>query len=224
MNTLTTMFGSLLLIGSITAGIETAMACGKGKLILEDKFETLDPAWGFPKSATNRSNGRDGLVYKLNPSNEVDMLNQSEFYNDYEVCAVFATKVPDDTSDAWAGVTFWASDMDNGYVADIFPAWGRYDVLRLQNGKLLKPVPTTSSDAIHKGTDVTNELSVVVKGNRATFAINGQKLIDFVGRPPEGGSLFGFAFAAHKNDKGPSLIILKSIQVREVEAAPKQSQ
>lgn len=223
MNSFTTTFGSLLLIGFLAAGAETVMACGNGKLILEDKFGALDPAWSFPGNTPNRSNGPGGLVYKLDPRNELEFLNQSGFFNDYELCAVFATKVPDDAG-AWAGVVLWGSDLDNFYLASISPAKGAYGVIRLQNGKGVSPVPETKSDSIHKGTDVTNEISVVVKANKATLAINGKKLIDFTGWPPEGGSLFGFGFGTYNTDKGPSTITLKSIQLREVEAEPKRSQ
>jgi hypothetical protein len=215
--------GLVLLIGFLTAEAETAAAQGNGKLIFEDKFQALDPAWGFDENVPNRSNGPDGLVYTWDPGNEVVLLNQSELYDNYEVCAVFATKVPAEAG-AWCGVAFWGSDGKNLYEVDVFPALGRYAVSRIQNDKLLTPVSATSSDSIHKGTNVTNEISVIVRANKATLAVNGKKVVDFSGRPPEGGSLFGFTLGTNPKDTGPSTITLKSIQLREVEAEPQSSQ
>jgi hypothetical protein len=51
----------------IVASATYADACGSGKVILQDKFEMLDPAWGFDPESTIRSNGPDGLTYKLGP-------------------------------------------------------------------------------------------------------------------------------------------------------------
>jgi len=98
-----------------------AAACGNGKLIFEDKFATLDPSWGFGEDDPSRTNGPDGLVYKLDPNLSFNRLNQSELYDDYEVCAVYATKVPGN-ADTYVGVYFLGSDYDNFYQADIFPA------------------------------------------------------------------------------------------------------
>src|SRR5262249_30215840 len=67
----------------------TVADCGKGKLILEDKFQTLDPAWGFPKEDPQRINGPSGLTYKLGPNQVVTLLNQADFRENYEVCLSF---------------------------------------------------------------------------------------------------------------------------------------
>src|SRR5262249_53435688 len=145
----------------LVAGAASAMACGNGKLILEDKFETLDPAWSFQEQDATRSNGTEGLVYNLQPGDSIQTLNQSGLYENYEVCAVFASKVPADAN-AYVSVNFWASDNDNKYGADIYPASGTFNVYRLENKKFLTPVSTKSNPAISKGTDVTNDISVTV--------------------------------------------------------------
>jgi len=69
------------------------------------------------------------------------------------------------------------------------PALGTYGVLRYQNKKPLKPISPTSDASIVKGTSATNEISVSVNSNKATIAINGKKVIDFTGQPPEGGPI-----------------------------------
>jgi hypothetical protein len=193
------------------------MACGNGKLILEDKFETLDPAWGFQEQDPTRSNGAEGLVYNLQPKDSVHDLNQSGIYDNYEVCAVFATKVPMD-GNAYVSVNFWASDNDNKYGAAIYPAVGTFNVYRFENKKILFPVSAKSNPAISKGTDVTNEISVTVNGNKGTLAINDKNVIEFTGKPPEGGSQFGFLVGAA--DTGQSTLTLKRFQVREIGSSP----
>jgi hypothetical protein len=132
---------------------------------------------------------------------------------------VFATKVPADAN-AYVSVNFWASDNDNKYGAKIYPAFGTFDVYRLENKKFLTPVSTKSNPAISKGTDVTNEISVTVNGNKGTLAINDKKVIEFTGQPPAGGSQFGFWVGADKGDTGPSTFILKSFQLREIGSTP----
>lgn len=213
-------FASLFLpIAFLFSGIGLAMACGNGKLIFEDKFETLDPAWGFDQSNPKRSNGPQGLTYKYDPGDNLILLNQAGLYDNYEVCGVFTTDLPAN-SDAWVAVDFWANDSDNAYEADIYPAAGTYGVYRYERGKALKPISPTGADAVKKGTaSVNNEISVSVNGNKATIAINGKKVTDFTGQPPEGGSLFGFALGTLKSDTGPSIFNVKSIQLRELENA-----
>jgi hypothetical protein len=195
------------------AGADYAIACGNGKLILEDKFETLDPAWGLMEQDPTRSIGTEGLVYIIQPGNVLHVLNQSGIYDNYEVCAVFATKVPAD-GNAYVGVNFWGSNDDNLYGAEIFPAVGTFDVYRIENKKFLTPVPAKSDPAISKGTDVTNEISVTVNGNKGALAINDKKVVEFTGVPPEGGSQFGFWVGGDKTSL--STLILKSIQLREI--------
>ncbi len=220
----TATFTSLFLIGSLVAAAGSAAACGNGKLILEDKFETLDPAWGFSKDDPDRSNGPNGLVYTLKPNDGVFLMNQSELLDNYEVCAVFTTKIPADKADAYIAVVFWAADRDNYYALTVYPGWGSYKVFRIQKGKYLEPVAVNPDDAAHRGIDVTNELDVVVKGTKATLSLNGRKVREFVGRPPEGGSLYGVNFYAHENDKAPTTFTVRSVQVREIEAEPKRSE
>lgn len=207
-----------LFLGFIFATLDWAAACGTGKLLLEDKFDSLDPAWGFSEKNDERSNGADGLTYKLPPGENVDLLNQSGLNENYEVCATFVTDLPED-SGAYVGVNFWSVDYDNDYEAAIFPAEGTFAVYREQNKRSLTPVSVTDSAAINKGLKATNEVSVAVNGNKATLAINGKTAITFSGFPPDGGSLFGFNFGVSKKAKGPSTIVLKTIQLRELPAS-----
>jgi hypothetical protein len=213
-------FGSLVLLGLVAGGAGTAGACGKGELLYEDRFETLDAVWDlypYPDEAGAKySVGPNGLVYSFEPGYSIGVLNQSEFYDNYEVCAVYTTRLPRD-SETLVGVRFWGSDYDNLYQVMVYPAWGEFYVERRQNGKWLTPIPNKPSDAVNRGTDATNEISVTVNGNKATLVINGVEMPVFKGRPPQDGSFFGFVMIAGESDSGPSKVTLESIQLRTLE-------
>src|SRR5262249_6988154 len=139
--------GALLLIALATVGGKTALACGSGKLIFEDKFLTLNP--GLPQQDPRRTNGADGLTYKLTPDDKTRyFLYESFFYKDYEVCGLFTPQVsisdvhPDSLTDTPAeGIVFWATDENNFYTAVVFPSDGTFAILRSKDGNLLHPVP-----------------------------------------------------------------------------------
>jgi hypothetical protein len=202
----------------LLASTGSAIACGSGKVLFEDKFDTLDPAWGFPDKDDDRSNGPGGLVYKLAPADHATFLNQAGLYDDYEVCVLFNIEGPDNGY-GYVSADFWGSNNDNFYGADIYPIQGTYDVYRVERSKTLYPVSEKSDASIVKGSKTDNEISVTVKGNKSTVAFNGKKVIDFTGQPPDGGSVFGFSFGTSKDDSGPSTLTIKSIQVREVEGS-----
>ena len=100
---------SLLLVGFLIASVEGAAACGNGKLMLEDKFATLDPAWDFKNSAPTdtrtRTNGPGGLTYQLDEEALVWPLNTAAKHENYEVCAVFETKSSADNSACASGAS-----------------------------------------------------------------------------------------------------------------------
>ena len=55
------------------------------------------------------------------------------------------------------------------------PLVGHVHSSALSEQQVLKPIPITAADAIHKGQDTTNEISMVLKGNKATLVINGNE-------------------------------------------------
>ena len=115
------------------------------------------------------------------------------------------------------GVVFWGVDDKNYYSLDLAPNTQTYSVWRLQKNRALKPIPWTENKGIVKDSGQVNEISVLIKGKHAVVSINGQKVDELDGVPPDGGSVIGFEFGAAKADKGPSTMTLKSIEVREVQ-------
>jgi hypothetical protein len=211
---------SLLLVGFLIASVEGAAACGNGKLILEDKFATLDPAWDFknsdPTDTSTRTNGPGGLTYQLDEEALVWPLNTAAKHENYEVCAGFETKSSADDM-YLVGVRFWSLDDDNYYEANIFPTDQTYEINAYKQGKSVGGADDKQDDAIVKGESVTNEISVTVNGNVATPLVNGKKVADVTGQPPSGGSYFGFVMST--DEESTATVTLKSIQLREVGTA-----
>jgi hypothetical protein len=61
---------------------------------------------------------------------------------------------------------------------------------------------------------VVNELSVAVRGNHAVFSINNQKVVEFDGQAPDGGSEIGFYLYTPKADQVPTVFGIRNLEVR----------
>jgi hypothetical protein len=170
----------------VTAGLA-------GKVLFEDKFATLDPAWGVGSPPMHIRDGKFVITPDKNTTQTV--LNQAKvFPNDLEAsCAMTFVKVPAPT---WgSGLVFWAKDY-TAYYALLINAQGWVAVQRHVADRYLLPVAWRQSDAIKQGEGAENRLKVVVKGDQATIFINGKEVVAFTGQPPGGGSLIGFKVAS----------------------------
>jgi len=61
----------------------------------------------------------------------------------------------------------------------------------VSKGRTLFPVRETDVPDLKKGAGQTNSLEVQTVGNKATLFVNGTKIAEFNGKPPEGGGLIG---------------------------------
>jgi hypothetical protein len=164
-----------------------------GKVLFEDKFTSLDPAWGAPGPIMDVKDGKLVITPQKNTSQTI--LNQANvFPNDMEASFTMAfVKAPAPT---WgSGLVFWARDY-NEYYAVLVNAEGWFAVQRYVAGRYLLPVAWRESDAIKKGEGAVNKVKVVTKDNKATISINGKEVISLSGQPPQGGSLTGFKVAS----------------------------
>ena len=95
-------FGRILFGGAIAfscgALVATgAHACGNGKVIFEDKFETLDPGWGKASDRLSVDNG--ALVIKAEAGTGRWAMSQSDYYQDAAICVdATVVNVPDQNS------------------------------------------------------------------------------------------------------------------------------
>jgi hypothetical protein len=200
----------------VIAGAGSASACGTGRLVLEDKFNTLDPAWSIEKKYTKLTAGPDGLTIVVPAGKDVGALNQFGAYKNFELCIWVVAEKADPAADDLFAVRFWTPDGNDEYWAVTWTGKSRFVVNRYVDGK---PTAITAqinnSSLLHSG--AVNEFSVSVNGNKGAFSTNGQKVTDFTGQPPDNGSIFGFLVSA--NQSNPSTFVLKDLQLREVEAA-----
>jgi len=207
-----------ILVAGLLAGGAEAAACGSGKLIREDTFKTLDPAWAIEQKYTKLTAGPDGLTIGVPAGKNVGALYQSGLYRSFELCIRAVTEKPDPNADDLLALRFWTPDGNDEYWAVTWTGRGWFVVNQYVGGAKPKAITPQIKDTLPLHGDGVNEFSVSVNGNRGVFSLNGQKLTDFTGQPPDGGSIFGFLISADENHA--STFVLKDLQLREPAAQP----
>lgn len=184
---------AVVLIMAVTLLLVVGNVCLAAKVVLEDKFTSLDPAWGSPSAIMSVKDGK--LVITPEKNTTQTILNQANvFPNDLE--ATYSLTFVNAPAPTWgSGLVFWAKDYDE-YYAILINAQGWFGVQRHVANRYLLPVAWRESDAIKKGNGAENQIKVVTKGNKATIFINGREVVSFTGQPPEGGTLIGFKAAS----------------------------
>ncbi len=191
------MKGKLTVLLLAMAVVLLAASAGlAANVVLEDKFTTLDPAWGIEPSAD--VNAKDGKLTITTPiKGETNLLNESNILpNDMEANYTIAF-VKAGSPRAGSGLIFWGKDTNTYYALQISNEGG-VAVFRELSGRVLMPVAWRQDAAIKQGVGAENQIKLVTKGNQGTIFINGKQVGTFVGEPPEGGSLIGFEV-----DSGP---------------------
>ena len=177
---------------SLCLVISAAAATGcPGKVLFEDKFAQLNPAWGFASDASYTFSVKDGtLLEKLVAGKAMRSLYGGDVYDDVDICVTIGSLASDKPGNQLAGIVFWAKDY-NSYYLFVIDATGQYKVLRYAGGRYLFPIPFQANAAIKKGTGQTNSLHVATKGTQATFYVNDQQVGTASGQPADGGSQVG---------------------------------
>jgi hypothetical protein len=192
---------------------DRAIACGTGEILFEDRLPPPDLSWGFTGEDPSRSFTPEGVSWTVEPNIVLTRFNEASLYEDFELCVDAAMTYPED-SDGWIGLAFWGVDTENTYYISILPAPGEFAGFRMQNNKLLRPVPYSKAEAIKTESGAINHLSIAVKGNQATVSVNGTKVAEFKGIPPKGGGRVGLDFGSAQNDSGPTTFTFTNFQVR----------
>jgi hypothetical protein len=188
MSLIVSRHGSLILAFAILlVGADYAAACGNGKLILEDKFETLDPAWKVEKNYNKLTTGPGGLSITIAPGNDVGALSHSGSYENFEICAAFITEGIKGTDDLFA-IRFWTSDGNDEYWAVIWTERSWFKVNRYENDEPKAITSQIEDSSLLNKPGPTNEASIRLNDKKGTFSVNGKKVADFTGQPPEGDS------------------------------------
>jgi len=168
-----------------------ALACQGSKMLFQDRFNTLDPAWGNDDNAS-ASGGRLLLRAPAGSSAFADhLLNQTNVYTDVDECITVRFSSTKDQAGTSAGIVFWGTDDSHDYMLVITPI-GQFIVMRkVADMRNLVPIGWTPSSAVRQGLGVPNEIEVITRGNQAMLYINGTKVGQISGQPPESGSLIG---------------------------------
>ena len=157
--------------------------CLAAKVVFEDKFTSLDPAWGSPTAIMNVKDGK--LVITPEKNTTQTILNQANVIPDDMEASYSMTFVKAPAPTWGSGLVFWAKDYDE-YYAILINAQGWFGVQRHVSNRYLLPVAWRESDTVNKGEGAENQVKVVTKGNQATICINGKEVITLSGQPPEG--------------------------------------
>ncbi len=171
-----------------------ALAACTGKASFEDDFQTLDPSWGKADTSLFVQNG--SLIIKPQPGYIRWALSQSDYYGDGSICVMAAITEASAIDQVQPMVLFWATpDYANMYVLNIGSdgKQGFYKVDKLSNKRWLTPIAWTADPAIKFALGDFNAVEVQMAGHTASIIINGKKLNQLNGDPPDGGSLIGLA-------------------------------
>lgn len=186
------MGGKLILavVLALCSGAGAASACqSRVTPLLDDNFKTADPGWGQADNIAAFT--ADGLVLTPPVGGSAWRWNTGYSMARADLCVqvMNPTRLPspanEDTVGA-VGVWFWGADSQNFYTATI-SLDGTIAITRLVRGSwktVIAPVPSTT---VKTAPGAVNEIEVVTNGNNAGFYVNGSKIEDFQGQPPQGG-------------------------------------
>lgn len=187
-----------VLAASFTGCIALAPAFAdcKGRPTFEDTFQNFDPSWGQADASASVNNGK--FVVSPSPGYVRTVLSQSDFYGDGSICVQAAISEASSIDGVQALVAFWAVNNANTYLLNLGSdgKQGLYKVERLSNNRWLIPINWQADPVIKYQLGDVNEIEVQMAGRVATIVINGKKLGQFNGSPPDGGGLIGIGASA----------------------------
>lgn len=170
----------------LTAAPTTTTAAADPSILFSDNFATLDPAWGVPSTSKSVLDGSFRLEPAANGSHTT--LYQGALFGDADIRVRIAET--SGGTDETGGLVFWATDLNNYYLAQITPD-GLVGVTRFMRGQQMNPVSYARSGAVRQGVGAVNEMRVVTQGQTATLVINGQGIAALRGFPPRAGGQIG---------------------------------
>ena len=173
-----------------------AMACGTGKVVFEDSFDTFQSTWGKETEELVLDTGR--LLIKPKENFTFWAPNSAAVYDDVDLCATVTNVEVSNPGNSFVGLMFWYLDSKNFYTLEV-DADGYASIWRRQNGRWLSQVDWTKTDSLKAGIGETNELRVVTKGKVATYYLNGQEFSEAMGLPPDNGQQVGIIASSPKD-------------------------
>ncbi|MEJ0098004.1 MAG: hypothetical protein WDM84_08900 [Bauldia sp.] len=181
----------LLCVVLVPLAAPPAFACGDGKTLLTDSFDTLQPMWGKADDFMQVADGRMVLSEEKGKSYTAYAEPTFDDMDSAPSCGSPrpATKAP--LTSAWSS----EKDANNFYTFQITPD-GSAAVYQMVDNKWQDVIKDRASASIHQGAVRFNELEVVTRGHLATLIINGDRFDDVAGEEPDGGQHVGFSVQA----------------------------
>lgn len=209
----------LSLTGFLVAGTGIAAACGNGKLVFEDKFQTLAESWVLSGDSDRPNAGGDGLTAAILPDHGVVARKVDTSYRDVDICAVATITSKNDPNKNGPGgffaIRFWFGENGVSYWAVAFPGSGLYWVQRLdKDGNRTRVMPKTLNPSLANASGA-NEFRVRLQGDSGAFIVNGKKVGTFTRDPSGGESVVGFVEFPADNPE-PTAFALKRFEIREL--------
>lgn len=188
----------LVLAASFTGciALTPAHAACTGRPTFEDTFQTFDSSWGQADASASVSDGK--FVVSPRPGYVRIVLSQSDFYGDGSICVQAAISEASSIDGVQALVAFWAVNNSNTYLLTLGSdgKQGFFKVDRLSNNRWLTPMNWQTDPVIKYQLGEVNAVELQMAGRTATIIINGKKLGQLNGSPPDGGGLIGIGASA----------------------------
>lgn len=182
--------GLAVLCGAASA----ASACQKTvNPIFEDNFKNPDAGWGQPDNIAAFTPGGLVLTPPFGGSAWRSNSNLTMAQGDWCIREINPATLPspaDQGSVGAVGVWFWGSDLQNFYTATI-TLDGKASVDRLNHGIWQVVAAPAPAPAVNTAPGAANEIEIVTQGNKATFYVNGTRITEVTGHPPENGGAPG---------------------------------
>ena len=186
--------GAVVVVALVASGTAVS-ACGTGKVVFSDSFDTLNQTtWGAVDDHMRVANGamtideQDGKFYAL---------YAEPVFRGVDYCANVTLNDSSDIPSSYGGVSFWMRSPNDFYAFEI--TLDGYATVYRYNGTWTSLIDDRAFAAIKQGVGAVNELRVVTKGPNATFYVNDQKFDVISDKTVPGSSQVGMVVEAPKN-------------------------
>jgi hypothetical protein len=185
----------VVLIAAMGAG-DPAVACGSGKLLTSDTFDTLRSEWGSEDAFMKLKSGEMVIAEQ----EKAYSIYASPTYRDVDYCASVKLLESSDVSSSYGGLMFWARDSDHYFTFQI--TLDGYATVYEFNNDWTSLIDDRKFAAIKSGVGAVNQLRVVTKGRNATLYVNDQKFDSITVKNAPGTQRIGFTVEAPEDSGG----------------------
>jgi len=184
--------GAIAVVGLM--GTTAHAACAQTNVLYKAAFNARDDSWTTTEGDTTTMKMSDGVVmFEKKAGGSESAFYNGDTFGSATICTDIALTAQSDKN-ASAGVVFWSGEGANYYIFQIDPVLGTFAVQRRKDAKWLFPLDWKASEAVKRGVNAVNELSVTTDGAHMTASINGQEVASLIGAPGDGPWKVGLHF------------------------------